>query len=183
VNLGVGAYRDENGKPFVLRVVRQVEEELTKEKLDKEYIPQEGLKEFLQASALVQFGEDSKPLKEGRIVTFQAISGTGALRLGFEFIKYFLPKETKLYVPNPTWGNHNLIAKFCDIQVGSYRYWDKKNKGLDLDGMLQDLEEAPKKSVILLHVCAHNPTGVDPTEDQWKKIAKVCKEKKTHLFL
>jgi aspartate aminotransferase, mitochondrial len=99
-----------------------------------------------------------------------------------EFIKHHLPKGTKIFVPSPTWGNHNTIAKYCEIEVGSYKYWDKKTKGLDLQGMLQDLTNAPSKSVILLHVCAHNPTGVDPTQEQWKEIAKVCKEKKHICF-
>jgi len=87
-----------------------------------------------------------------------------------------------MLVPSPTWGNHNLIAQYCEIPISTYKYWNKSTRGLDLGGMLTDIKNAPERSVILLHVCAHNPTGVDPTNEEWKKIAQVCKEKNHICF-
>nr|CAG4718338.1 unnamed protein product [Naegleria fowleri] len=177
VNLGVGAYRTEEGKPMVLSVVRKVEQMILDQNLDKEYIPQDGLEAFRKVSPKLMFGFNCKAIEEGRVVCIQSISGTGALRLGVEFVAKFLPPGTALYVSNPTWSNHIQICQSAGVPVGYYRYFDSKTNGLAFDDMIHDLKTIPNKSVILLHACAHNPTGVDPTPEQWSIIADVIQQK------
>jgi aspartate/tyrosine/aromatic aminotransferase len=182
VNVGVGAYRTEEGKPWVLRVVREVEKKLVEQSLDKEYIPQDGLAAFNEVSPKLLLGFDSRAIKEKRVVSCQSISGTGALRIATEFIKDFLPANTTVYLPDPTWGNHFKILDKVGVPRKNYKYLNKKELTLDLQGVLQDMENAPDGSVFLLHVCAHNPTGVDPTIDQWREIAKVMQRKRHFPF-
>ncbi|KAH9471832.1 hypothetical protein Pst134EA_033254 [Puccinia striiformis f. sp. tritici] len=177
MNLGVGAYRDQDGKPFVLPSVRQAEAAIVAAKRDKEYLGITGFPEFTKHAALLAYGADSAPLKEGRIAITQSISGTGALRIGGAFLQRFYPHSKSIYLPTPTWGNHIPIFKDSGLEVKQYRYYDKKTVGLDASGMLEDIKNAPDRSVILLHACAHNPTGVDATQEQWKQIAQVIKEK------
>lgn len=177
MNLGVGAYRDENGKPFVLPSVRKAEEGIVAAKFDKEYLGITGFPEFTKQAAILAYGTDSTPLKEGRIAITQSISGTGALRIGGAFLNRFYPHSKSIYLPSPTWGNHIPIFKDSGLEVKTYRYYDKKTVGLNAKGMLEDIKNAPDKSIILLHACAHNPTGVDPTQAQWKEIAEAIKAK------
>jgi len=177
MNLGVGAYRDQDGKPFVLPSVRQAEAAIVAAKYDKEYLGITGFPQFTKHAAILAYGSDSAPLKEGRIAITQSISGTGALRIGGAFLQRFYPHSKSIYLPTPTWGNHIPIFKDSGLEVKQYRYYDKKTVGLDATGMLEDIKNAPDRSIILLHACAHNPTGVDATQEQWKQIAQVIKEK------
>ncbi|KAH8920903.1 hypothetical protein BT69DRAFT_1308919 [Atractiella rhizophila] len=177
INLGVGAYRDENGKPFVLPSVRKAEESIVKAKYDKEYLPITGFGEFTKNAAILAYGKDSTPLKEGRVAITQSISGTGALRIGAAFLSRWYPHAKTVYLPTPSWGNHTPIMKDSGLEVKQYRYYDKKTVGLDFKGLVEDLKAAPSNSIVLLHACAHNPTGVDPTKEQWKEIADLVKEK------
>jgi len=147
--------------------------------LDHEYLPIEGLTSFTDASARFILGKEHPAYVEKRFASVQAISGTGALRFGAEFLSRF-KKDAVVYVSNPTWGNHKNIFSDCGFKVKDYRYWDAQTNSLDLKGMLEDIEKAADGSIILLHACAHNPTGVDPTEAQWKEIADLL-EKKKHL--
>uniref|UniRef100_A0A914YLB2 Aspartate aminotransferase, mitochondrial n=1 Tax=Panagrolaimus superbus TaxID=310955 RepID=A0A914YLB2_9BILA len=163
VNLGVGAYRDDQGKPFVLPSVRSAEEQIINGKMDKEYAGIIGLPEFTANAAKLAFGEDSPIIKAKRNATVQSISGTGALRIGSEFLSKWYPNNKVVYQPAPTWGNHVPIFKFAGVDVKNYRYYDKSTCGFDEKGCLDDIAKIPEKSVILLHACAHNPTGVDPT--------------------
>lgn len=181
VNLGVGAYRDNDGKPYVFPVVRKAEELIVANKsLDKEYSPIDGDQAFNKGARGVLFGWDHADVNSGRVASAQTLSGTGALRVIGEFLAKFRPSA--LYVSNPTWGNHNSVFKACGLDVRQYRYFDKKTKGLDFSGMIADLRNATPGSCVLLHTCAHNPTGVDPTLDQWKVIAQVCRENKLYPF-
>jgi len=182
INLGVGAYRDEKGKPFVLPSVRQAEESIIKAKYDKEYLPITGFPEFTKHAALLAYGKDSAPLKEDRIAITQSISGTGALRIGGAFLQRFYPHSKDIYLPTPTWGNHIPIFKDAGLNVLQYRYYDKKTVGLDFAGMKEDLKNAPEKSIVVLHACAHNPTGVDPTKEEWKEIAEIVKARGHFTF-
>lgn len=177
MNLGVGAYRDQDGKPFVLPSVRQAEASIVAAKYDKEYLGITGFAEFIKRAALLAYGPDSAPLKQGRIAITQSISGTGALRIGGAFLQRFYPHSKAIYLPTPTWGNHIPIFEHSGLEVKQYRYYDKNTVGLDAKGMLEDIKNAPDRSIILLHACAHNPTGVDPTQDQWKEISQVIKDK------
>ncbi|KAF2470631.1 uncharacterized protein BDR25DRAFT_303684 [Lindgomyces ingoldianus] len=176
INLGVGAYRDDKGKPFVLPSVRQAEKKLVDSALDKEYAGITGVPAFTKAALQLAYGPDSVPLKEDRIAITQTISGTGALRIGGAFLERFYPGAKSVYIPNPSWANHNAVFKDSGLKVEKYRYYNKDTIGLDFDGMVADIKAMPKGSIIMLHACAHNPTGVDPTEEQWLKIAQAVKE-------
>lgn len=175
VNLGVGAYRDDNGKPFVLQCVRAAEAAITAKKMDMEYAGINGVPAFTKASMKLLFGPD---MAAERVVSAQTISGTGSLRVAAEFFSRWYPGAKTIYMPNPTWANHGAIMKDCRLSTAAYRYYRASDYGFDKQGMLEDLKSAPEGSVILLHACAHNPTGVDPTKEEWKEIAAVMKAKK-----
>lgn len=180
LNLGVGAYRDADGKPWVLPVVKKAEkillEQLEAGAINHEYLPISGHNEFVRQSYIMACGEDNPVIAENRVGGVQCISGTGSLRTIGEFIAKFGSNKSVL-VSNPTWGNHKAIFGRCQLEVKSYKYWDAETKGLDLDGMLADLKAASDGATVVLHSCAHNPTGVDPTAEQWQTIADVCKAK------
>jgi len=183
VLLGEGVYKDNNGKPVVLKSVREAEKRLFEKHMDHEYAAVTGIQSFIDAAQKLVFGEDQAALKEGTIAGVQSLSGTGGLRLGANFLYKFLPKGTKVLMPDPTWANHVAIFKNAGFEdIGSYKYFDKKINGLDIEGLLTDLKNAPEKSVVLLHACAHNPTGVDPTAAQWKRISEVCAQKNHVVF-
>ncbi|KAI5366364.1 Putative aspartate/other aminotransferase, aminotransferase, class-I, pyridoxal-phosphate-binding [Septoria linicola] len=187
VDLGIGAYRDDNAKPWVLPVVKQADELLRNDPdLNHEYLPIAGLPDFTAASQKLILGKNSPAIAEKRAISLQTISGTGAVHLGALFLaKFYNPSNSAakaVYVSNPTWANHNQIFGNVQLPVKQYPYFSKKTKGLDFEGMIGALKEAPEGSVILLHACAHNPTGVDATKDQWKEIAQVMKAKKHFPF-
>ena len=144
--------------------------------LDKEYAGITGVPAFTKAAALLAYGRESAPIAEDRIVITQSISGTGALRIGGEFLKKFYPGQKTIYIPTPSWANHNAVFSDSGLEVKKYRYYNKDTIGLDFQGMIEDIKAMPKSSIILLHACAHNPTGVDPTQDQWKAISNAVKE-------
>lgn len=176
INLGVGAYRDDKGKPYVLPSVRTAEKKIVDAALDKEYAGITGVPSFPKAAALLAYGEDSKAIAEDRVAITQSISGTGALRIGGAFLERFYPGTKTIYIPNPSWANHNAVFKDSGLKVEKYRYYNPDTIGLDFDGMIADIKAMPKGSLVLLHTCAHNPTGVDPTVEQWKKISDAVKE-------
>ncbi|KAK6482142.1 aspartate aminotransferase [Huso huso] len=188
VNLGVGAYRTDECQPWVLPVVRKVEQLIANDhSLNHEYLPILGLPEFRASASKIALGEDSPAIKENRVGGVQSLGGTGALRIGAEFLRRWYNGKnntaTPIYVSAPTWENHNAVfgdAGFTDVRP--YRYWDAENRGLALAGFLEDLENAPEYSVFLLHACAHNPTGTDPTPDEWKQIAEIMERKKLFAF-
>ncbi|KAE9603773.1 putative aspartate transaminase [Lupinus albus] len=177
LNLGVGAYRTEEGKPLVLNVVRRVEQKLVNEaSRNKEYLPIVGVADFNKLSARLIFGADSPAIQQNRVTTVQCLSGTGSLRVGGEFLARHYHQRT-IYVPQPTWGNHPKIFTLAGLSVKTYRYYAPTTKGLDFQGLLEDLGSAPSGSVVLLHACAHNPTGVDPTPEQWERIRQLIRSK------
>eukprot|EP01099_Mayorella_cantabrigiensis_P005406 TRINITY_DN4324_c0_g1_i1.p1 TRINITY_DN4324_c0_g1~~TRINITY_DN4324_c0_g1_i1.p1 ORF type:complete len:410 (-),score=94.16 TRINITY_DN4324_c0_g1_i1:228-1457(-) len=180
VDLGVGAYRDETGAPWVLPVIRKAEEKILGDtSLTKEYLPIDGFAPFNFASRRVLFGEHLAEQLESLFVTAQTLSGTGSLRVGAEFIASNMgPAQKTIYISNPTWGNHNAIFTKAGLKVQSYRYLASNGTQLDLQGLLTDLDAVPAGSVILLHPCAHNPTGVDPTKEQWNQIVDLVQRKK-----
>lgn len=174
-NLGVGAYRTDEGQPWVLPVVREVESQMAADhSLNHEYLPIAGLPEFTSAATKLVLGDDSPALLENRAMGFQTLSGTGALRLAAEFLK-LRANHSVVYLPDPTWGNHTDIFKLVGFEIKKYRYWKPDTRGLDFEGLLEDLKAAPENAVVVLHACAHNPTGVDPSREQWKEIAEVVK--------
>ena len=176
INLGVGAYRDDKGKPYVLPSVREAEKKVVDSALDKEYAGITGVPSFSKAALLLAYGPNSAPLKDDRIAITQSISGTGALRIGGAFLERFYPQAKAIYIPTPSWANHGAVFKDSGLKVEKYRYYDAKTIGLDFEGMIEDIKNLPKNSIVLLHACAHNPTGVDPTQEQWKAISDAVKE-------
>ncbi|RYQ85420.1 hypothetical protein Ahy_B10g104980 isoform C [Arachis hypogaea] len=181
----------QEGKPLVLNVVRRVEQELVSNPLDydvalsfciicrarnKEYLPITGVADFNKLSAQLIFGADSPAIQESRVTTVQCLSGTGSLRVGGEFLaKHY--HQRNIYLPKPTWGNHPKVFTLAGLTVQTYRYYAPATRGLDFQGLMEDLGAAPSGSVILLHACAHNPTGVDPTAEQWEEIRKLIRSK------
>jgi len=186
INLGVGAYRDDNNKPYVLECVREAEKRIYESKVDHEYAPIGGLAQFNKLCQELQLGKDSPIIGEKRAVTVQAISGTGALRVGAAFMARHinLPGDNAktVYLPNPTWGNHIPIFQDSGFNVKYYKYYDENTCGLDFKGLTQDVKNAPKGSLFLFHACAHNPTGVDPNAQQWAELSQLCKEKEHFVF-
>lgn len=182
VDLGIGAYRDNNAKPWVLPVVKKADELLRKDPtLNHEYLPIAGLSTFTSAAAKLILGADSPALAEKRTHSIQTISGTGAVHLGGLFLSKFYSKPT-IYISNPTWANHNQIFSNVHIPIATYPYFSKSTKGLDFAGMKKAISDAPDHSIILLHPCAHNPTGVDPTQAQWKELAVLLRQKSHFPF-
>ena len=191
INLGVGAYRDDNGKPVVLQCVQEAEKRLLG--LDKEYAPISGIASYVESATRLAYGEElyAELQAQGRLSAVQTISGTGALRVGAAFLSRYYPTRPAMIerqgmvqkfesaplimLPSPTWGNHGPIMQDSWLPFKTYRYFDASTNGLDLQGMLGDLQAAEDGAIILLHACAHNPTGVDPTEEQWSEIARVIK--------
>ncbi|XP_048843829.1 aspartate aminotransferase, cytoplasmic [Brienomyrus brachyistius] len=188
VNLGVGAYRTDDCQPWVLPVVKKVEQMIVEDQsLNHEYLPILGLPEFRSSSSKIALGEESPAIKEKRVGGVQCLGGTGALKVGAEFLRRWYNGNnntgTPVYVSTPTWENHNGVftdAGFQDIRT--YRYWEPEKRGLALAGFLADLENAPERSIILLHACAHNPTGTDPTQEEWMQIADVMKRRSLFPF-
>ncbi|KAI5662822.1 hypothetical protein M9H77_22145 [Catharanthus roseus] len=177
LNLGVGAYRTEEGKPLVLNVVRRAEQMLVNDQSRvKEYLPIVGLADFNKLSAKLIFGADSPAIQENRVTTVQCLSGTGSLRVGAEFLARHYHERT-IYIPVPTWGNHPKVFTLAGLTVKTYRYYNPATRGLDFEGLLEDLSAAPSRAIVLLHACAHNPTGVDPTLEQWEQIRKLMRSK------
>mmetsp|Transcript_21008 Transcript_21008/g.61117 ORF Transcript_21008/g.61117 Transcript_21008/m.61117 type:complete len:256 (-) Transcript_21008:288-1055(-) len=179
VDLGIGAYRGEDGKPLVLDAVAKAKGKLASmptQKWTHEYQPITGHSEFLAAAQNLAFGKEIRFSLGGRLTGLQTLSGTGACRLGIEFVRQ-LGQSNAIYLPKQTWANHTAIGKAAQLEVMEYRYIDEskvETPQLDIEGMLNDLNSAPVGATVLLHLCAHNPTGVDPTIDQWKRIAEVC---------
>ncbi|CAH2355622.1 aspartate aminotransferase, cytoplasmic [[Candida] railenensis] len=182
VDLGIGAYRDNNGKPWILPAVKLAEKKLVaKPDYNHEYLGISGYQPFLTESAKVILGPDSPAILHDRVISQQSLSGTGALHLAGKFLKDFYtvdglnskaPASVPIYLSKPTWANHNQIFQSLGYEIKSYPYWNNDTKTLDIDGFLQAIRDAPTGSIFLLHACAHNPTGLDPTADQWKQILK-----------
>lgn len=180
VNVCVGAYRDEAGKPWVLPSVKEAERRMLDDaSANKEYAPIAGDAGYVALALKFAYGADADM---DVLAGMQCLSGTGACRVGGKFFANFLPEGTSIYIPTPTWGNHIAIFNEAGLDVQRYRYYDRTTNGLDYDGMIEDLENAPKGSVILLHACAHNPTGCDPSLDQWKAVSDLIKERGHHVF-
>ncbi|XP_073042511.1 aspartate aminotransferase, chloroplastic isoform X3 [Primulina eburnea] len=176
LNLGVGAYRTEELQPYVLNVVKKAETLMLERGENKEYLPIEGLAAFNKVTAELLFGSDNTVIQQQRVATVQGLSGTGSLRLAAAFIERYFP-GSKVLISSPTWGNHKNIFNDARVPWSEYRYYNPKTVGLDFDGMLSDIKAASEGSFVLLHGCAHNPTGIDPTPEQWERIADVIQEK------
>lgn len=180
VNLGVGAYRDAEGKPVVLSCVRKAEEILLKNHLNKEYLPIQGDAHYLKASTALILGGPLAQRLGNQIFSIQALGGTGALRLGGELLSQ--EKKRTIYLPDPTWLNHSRVFHFAGMDVNAYPYYQAENRSLDFAGMCAAISQMTTGSVILLHGACHNPTGIDPSKEQWKELSFLIKKQQLIPF-
>ena len=182
VNLGVGVYYTDEGQVPLLKAVIKAEEAIVAKHSPRSYIPIEGPNPYNSAVQNLLFGADSSLIKDGRVVTAECLGGTGALRVGADFIKR-LNLNAPCGISNPTWENHRGIFESAGFEVVEYTYFDGKTRGVDFDGMVKSLESFPKFTTVLLHACCHNPTGADITEAQWHQVIEICKAKQLIPFL
>ena len=169
VNLGVGVYYDDNGKIPLLECVRHAESERLKAAPPRGYLPIDGLATYDRAVQELVFGKDSSPLLEKRIVTVQALGGTGGLRVGADFLKRISP-EAQVWISEPSWENHRQLFEAAGFTVRNYPYYDSASRGVDFPAMLRALGELPAGAVVVLHACCHNPTGADLSPQQWEQV-------------
>ena len=182
VNLGVGVYYTDEGKVPLLRAVLEAEKEVIAKQSPRAYVPIEGPNPYNSAVQNLLFGADSPLIKEGRVVTAECLGGTGALRVGGDFVKR-LDTNAPAAISAPSWENHRGIFESAGYQVLEYTYFDPKTRGVDFEGMVKSLESFPAKTLVILHACCHNPTGADLTPDQWKKIISICQTRQLIPFL
>jgi len=174
VNLGIGIYLDEAGRLPVLSSVRTAEVARAAVAQPRSYLPMEGLEAFRHGVQRLLFGAEHPALQEGRIATIQTLGGSGALKIGADFLARWFP-EAKVYVSDPTWDNHKGIFQGAGFEVGVYPYYDPATGGLKFDEMLAFFAALPRNSVLVLHPCCHNPTGVDLDCGQWDKVLEVIR--------
>ena len=169
INLGVGVYYDDNGKVPLLACVRKAEEILMEQQAPRTYLPIEGLAAYDKAVQELVFGADSAIIQEKRAITVQAVGGTGALKIGADFLQRFAP-GAQVYISDPSWENHRALFESAGFTVNTYSYYDASTRGVNFTGMLADIKAMPKGSIVLLHACCHNPTGADITAAQWDEV-------------
>jgi aromatic-amino-acid transaminase len=176
VNLGVGVYYDDNGKVPLLECVKRAEADRMKAAPPKHYLPIDGLQAYDKGVQEVVFGKNAEVLSEKRVVTVQAIGGTGGLKIGADFLKRLVPDAT-VYISNPSWENHRQLFEAAGFTVDTYPYFEPKTRGLDFPGMLAKFKTLPARSIVILHGCCHNPTGVDLSPEHWAEVLEVVQER------
>ena len=169
INLGVGVYYDDNGKVPLLECVRRAEKLLFEQGTPRNYLPIDGLPAYDKAVRGLVFGADCAALKEGRIVTVQALGGTGGLKIGADFLRRIAAKA-EAWISEPSWENHRALFENAGFAVRAYPYYDPKTHGLDFEAMIATLRGLPAGSLVVLHACCHNPTGVDLEAAQWSHV-------------
>jgi len=172
VNLGVGVYQDGTGKVPVLRVVREAEARWYEQENSKSYLPIDGASAYNRQVQALLFGADSPIIAEGRAVTVQGLGGTGALKVGADFLRRFFP-ESGVWISNPSWENHRGLFEGAGFRVESYPYYNPQTHGLDFDGMMAALRALPPHGIVVLHACCHNPSGVDLSRAQWTEVVNL----------
>jgi aromatic-amino-acid transaminase len=182
INLGVGVYYDDNGKVPLLACVQKAEAKLMEQPAPRTYLPIEGLAAYDKAVQELVFGADSPVIQEKRAITVQALGGTGALKIGADFLKRFSP-DSQVYISDPSWENHRALFESAGFTVNNYAYYDPATHGVNFDGMLADLKDMPQNAIVLLHACCHNPTGADLTADQWGQVIEVVTQNGLIPFL
>jgi len=180
VDLTVGIYHNEELKAVTMRAVKEAEEKLLVKEKNKTYLPMAGKEDYLQVTKELVFGEDFVKDAGKRLFAAQSLGGTGALRVGGDFILREITK--KVFVSSPTWPNHHGVFGACGAEVKSYPYYSEETHGLDFDRMLDCLSQAPERSVVVLHTCCHNPSGCDPSQDQWKELSTLFLKRKLIPF-
>lgn len=182
VNLGVGVYCDDAGKVPLLACVSRAEHALTAKGAPHNYLPIDGSQAYDRAVRALLLGADSPAIAENRAITVQAIGGTGALKVGADFLKKFSP-GAGVWISDPSWENHRALFEGAGFTVGAYPYYAAGTRGLDFEGMIGAIEKLPAGSIVVLHACCHNPTGADPTREQWTRILDTVRSRGLIPFL
>lgn len=182
VNLGVGVYYDDNGKIPLLAAVKTAEEARLKAAPPRGYQPIEGNAAYNTAVQNLLFGTGSELATSGRVVTAQALGGTGALKIGADFLKR-LNADATVYISDPSWENHRALFEAAGFPVDTYPYYDAETRGVNFEGMKAKLLAIAPGSVVILHACCHNPTGADLSDAQWDEVVEACRERGLVPFL
>jgi aromatic-amino-acid transaminase len=176
VNLGVGIYYDDSGKVPVLQCVRRAEQTLAETPLPRSYLPIDGLQAYDRAVQQLLFGTDSEALRAQRVVTVQTPGGTGALKVGADFLRRMNP-QAEAWISDPSWENHHALFEYAGFKVRAYPYYDPASHGVDFKAMVETLRDIPAGSIAVLHACCHNPTGVDLDPSQWTEVIELVRER------
>jgi aromatic-amino-acid transaminase len=182
VNLGVGVYYDDNGKVPLLECVRRAERQQIESMPARSYLPIDGLPEYDRAVQALVFGADSQPRKDNRVVTVQALGGTGGLKVGADFLRR-IDAGAQVWISQPSWENHRALFENAGFEVNAYPYYDPATRGLDFGAMMKTLGRLPASTIVVLHACCHNPTGVDLTSEQWGEIIETVRRLQLVPFL
>jgi aromatic-amino-acid transaminase len=182
VNLGVGVYNDDNGKLPLLKCVAEAERQLMAAPTARGYLPIDGIAAYDKAVQDLVFGADSAVIKQGRVATVQALGGTGGLKIGADFLRKLNP-GAQVLISDPSWENHRALFTSAGFGVGTYPYYDAARQGIDFEGMLAALRNAPRGTIVVLHACCHNPTGYDLTPAQWTQAVAAVKAGQLVAFL
>lgn len=182
VNLGVGAYLDETGKVPVLSVVRDAEKRWYEREDSKGYLPIDGVPTYRKEVEALLFGRQSPLVAEGRVVTAQALGGTGALKVGADFLRRFLP-GSDVFISKPSWENHRALFEGAGFTVKDYPYYSPATHGLDFGAMREALSALPAQSIVVLHASCHNPTGVDLEPQHWEELVSIFRERALVPFI
>ena len=183
INLGVGIYIDEQGRIPLLPTVHEVEQALVAAGKPRGYLPIDGLPAYNQLTRQLLFGAESALLAAGRAATAQTIGGSAALRVAADLLKQVAGAGAKIAISNPSWGNHHVVFRTAGFELLEYRYYDPASHGLDFAGMLEDLGKLEPGTVVLLHACCHNPTGVDLDAAQWRQVIALLQERRLLPFI
>lgn len=176
VNLSIGIYFDDEGRLPVMKAVHEAEAALLNEPGAKPYLPMAGFAQYRDAVQALVFGAECPSRAAGRVATVQTLGGSGALKVGADFIKRYFP-QSQVWVSDPTWENHRFIFERAGFEVNTYPYYDEATGGLKFDAMLSAIDALPATSVVLLHACCHNPTGVDLDDAQWVQLIDVLQKR------
>jgi aromatic-amino-acid transaminase len=182
VNLGVGVYYDDAGKVPLLECVQRAEQQRVQSGAPKSYLPIDGLQSYDQAVQALVFGAKAPLLREKRVITVQALGGTGGLKIGADFLRQISP-DAQVWISEPSWENHRALFEGAGFKVEAYPYYDPATRGLKFDAMLAALQALPAGSIVVLHSCCHNPTGVDLSQEQWRKVLAVVQARGLVPFL
>ncbi|MGO4307676.1 amino acid aminotransferase [Cupriavidus sp. RAF12] len=182
VNLSIGIYFDDEGRLPVMQAVAEAETALLSDMGPRPYLPMAGIPGYRQAVQALVFGDDCVPRAEGRVATVQTLGGSGALRVGADFLKRYFP-TAEMWISDPSWENHRVVFERAGFKVNTYPYYDPATGGLKFDAMLAAIEAIPQGGIVLLHACCHNPTGVDLNQDQWRQVIGVLKARKLLPFV
>ncbi len=183
INLGVGIYVDEQGRIPLLQSVHEVEQAMAAKARPRGYLPIDGLPAYTELTRKLLFGADSALLQAGRVATAQTIGGSAALRVGADLLRQVAGSGAKIAISNPSWGNHHVVFRTAGFELLDYRYYDAVSHGLDFAGMLEDLGRLEPGTVVLLHACCHNPTGVDLDVAQWQQVIALLQERNLLPFI